>query len=418
MTTPVPLLEPRDGLPSVVDSPAQLARVAAAFAAGTGPVAVDAERASGYRYGQRAYLVQLRRAGAGTALIDPIGCPDLGTLGEAIADAEWVLHAASQDLACLAEVGLHPQRIFDTELGGRLAGLDRVGLGPMVEELLGLTLEKGHSAADWSRRPLPESWLRYAALDVEVLVELRDTLEEDLRRQGKLDWALEEYAAVLAAAPPSPRVEPWRRTSGIHRVKGRRQLAAVRALWEERDRVARERDVAPGRILTDAAIVTAALANPKTEAELLRLATFGGRSTKRLAPAFFGALASASDLAEAQLPLMTPPTGDGPPPSSRWAERDPRAAARLARARAGLGEVATLYRLPLENLLAPDSVRRLAWTPPNPLSRETVAVALRGMGTRAWQIELTAGPLANALVEPPEAAEPEALSPKRLSPKP
>ncbi len=252
---PVPLLEPREGIPPVTASPQDLAAVVAAFAAGTGPVAVDAERASGYRYGQRAYLVQLRRAGAGTALIDPIACGDLSALGDVLADAEWVLHAATQDLPCLYEIGMRPTRLFDTELAGRLAGFARVGLGPMVENVLGFALEKGHSAVDWSTRPLPDPWLRYAALDVELLVDLRDALEEELREQGKLDWALQEFAAIAAAPPPAPRVDPWRRTSGMHKVRRRRQLGAVRELWTARDEIAQGRDVSPGRVLTDAAIV-------------------------------------------------------------------------------------------------------------------------------------------------------------------
>ncbi|MCW2681075.1 MAG: ribonuclease, partial [Frankiales bacterium] len=249
------LLAPREGVPPVVETGAALAEVVARFAAGTGPVAVDAERASGYRYSQRAYLVQLRRKGAGTALIDPIGCPDLSELSSVLQDDEWVLHAASQDIPCLAEIGMVPPRVFDTELAGRLAGFERVGLGAMVENVLGLRLEKGHSAADWSTRPLPDSWLVYAALDVEVLVELRDALEEELRAQGKLELAAEEFEAVRLAAPPGPRTDPWRRTSGIHRMRNRRQLAAARALWEVRDAMARRRDTAPGRILPDAAIV-------------------------------------------------------------------------------------------------------------------------------------------------------------------
>ncbi len=144
---------PSDGVPPVVTSPEGLAEVVAALAAGTGPVAVDAERASGHRYGQRAFLVQLRREGAGTALIDPAALPDLSALGAALEDAEWVLHAASQDLPCLAEVGLRPRTLFDTELGSRLAGLQRVGLAAVVEEFLGLGLAKEHSAVDWSTRP-------------------------------------------------------------------------------------------------------------------------------------------------------------------------------------------------------------------------------------------------------------------------
>ncbi|MBV9380192.1 MAG: ribonuclease D, partial [Streptosporangiaceae bacterium] len=162
----VDLLEPRDGLPPVVSTPAALAEAIAKLSGGSGPVAVDAERASGYRYGQRAYLVQLRRQGAGTVLIDPIACPDLRGLGTALDDIEAVLHAASQDLPCLAEVGYRPQRLFDTELAGRLLGYPRVALGTLIEEILGFRLAKEHSAADWSARPLSEEMLRYAALDV------------------------------------------------------------------------------------------------------------------------------------------------------------------------------------------------------------------------------------------------------------
>lgn len=270
-TTVIPLLEPREGIPPVIEDSAALARVVRAFAEGTGPVAVDAERASGYRYSGRAYLVQLRRAGAGSALIDPIRCPDLSGLDTALADAEVVLHAASQDLPCLAEVGFHPRELFDTELAGRLLGYERVGLGLMVENVLGFRLEKGHSAADWSTRPLPEDWLRYAALDVEVLIELRDILHEELKSSGKLAWAQEEFASVLAHKTPVPRSDPWRRTSGIHKVRSLRGLAVVRELWTLRDELARESDVAPGRVLPDSAIVTAALELPRTTKALTEI---------------------------------------------------------------------------------------------------------------------------------------------------
>ncbi len=253
--TAVPLTEPRDGVPAPLTRPDELAEAVEVLRRGSGPVAVDAERASGYRYGQRAYLVQIRREDVGTLLIDPRALPDLSTLGTAIADDEWVLHAASQDLPCLRELGMSPGTVFDTELAGRLLGHPKVGLGPIVEEVLGLRLEKGHSAADWSTRPLPEPWLRYAALDVEVLVELRDALAAELDEQGKRDWAAQEFAAVVAAPPPPPRVDPWRRTSGLHRVRKRRQLAVVRSLWERRDEVAQRRDIAPGRVLPDSAIV-------------------------------------------------------------------------------------------------------------------------------------------------------------------
>jgi ribonuclease D len=400
-STAVPLTEPRDGVPAPLTDPAELARAVEVLAAGAGPVAVDAERASGYRYGQAAYLVQLRRADLGTVLIDPRTLPDLEALGTAIGGDEWVLHAASQDLPCLAELGMRPARIFDTELAGRLLGYPRVGLGAIVEEVLGLSLEKGHSAADWSTRPLPEPWLRYAALDVEVLVELRDALAAQLDEQGKRAWAEEEFAAIVAAAPAPPRVEPWRRTSGLHRVRKRRQLAVVRALWERRDEVARRRDIAPGRVLPDSAIVAAALAVPRTEDELVALPVWGGRSMRRQTATWLPAIAAAMEVPEGELPDPKTPH-EGPPPARSWPERDPAAAARLAAARAAVGAVAADLRLPVENLVAPDSVRRLCWDPPADLDEEVVGDFLRDHGARPWQVELTAAVLVDALTRAAE----------------
>ncbi|MEO3753871.1 HRDC domain-containing protein [Streptomyces sp. B6B3] len=393
---PVPLLTPREGVPPVTADTDTLDRVVAAFAAGDGPVAVDAERASGYRYGQRAYLVQLRRAGAGTALVDPAACPDLSSLGDVLAPTEWVLHAASQDLPCLRDIGMVPTRLFDTELAGRLAGFARVGLGVMVETVLGYSLEKGHSAVDWSSRPLPEPWLRYAALDVELLVDLRDALEEELRRQGKLDWALEEFAAIAAAPPPPPRKDPWRRTSGLHKVRRRRQLAVVRELWTARDRMAQRRDLSPGKVLSDAAIVAAAQAMPSDVRTLAGLHGFGHRMGRRQLQQWQTAIDQAKSLPENELPQPGQPA-EGPPPPRAWADRDPAAAARLTAARAGVTAHAEALRLPQENLLAPDVVRRLCWEPPAERSREAVTTALRQLGAREWQIEQTAEVLVEAL---------------------
>ncbi|WP_255417997.1 ribonuclease D [Geodermatophilus sp. TF02-6] len=379
-----------------METPPALAAYADALAAGTGPVAVDAERASGYRYGQRAYLVQLRRAGAGTGLIDPIALPDLAVVQDAITDAEWVLHAANQDLPCLAEVGLVPSRVFDTELAARLAGLPRAGLGAVVEQLLGWSLQKGHSAADWSTRPLPAEWLVYAALDVEVLVDLRDALAAVLEEQGKTEWARQEFAAILAAGPPAPKPDPWRRTSGVHGLRNRRQLGMLRALWQARDELARRRDVAPGRVLPDAAMVSAVQADPRSEGALLELPVFRGRANRKLVGTWFGALARGRQLPESELPLHAR-TGDGPPPVNRWADRDPAAATRLQAARAGLAELAARHTLPVENLLSPDLVRRLAWSPPEPRTAEAVAEALRAGGAREWQVELTCDLLTDAV---------------------
>src|SRR3954453_1888314 len=241
---PPPLLELRDGLPPLTETPPQLAEVCRTLAVARGPVAIDAERASGYRYTSRAYLIQLRREGAGTFLIDPIGFDSMQPLQDALAGTEWILHAASQDLPCLTELGLIPAALFDTELAGRLLGYPRVGLATLVETLLGYRMKKEHSAADWSTRPLPGPWLEYAALDVEVLIELREVLARELHEAGKDEWARQEFD-WLRSFTPAVRSEPWRRTSGLHRVRGRRLLGAVRELWETRDELARSRDVSP-----------------------------------------------------------------------------------------------------------------------------------------------------------------------------
>ena len=406
----VPLLEPRDGLPPVVETSAALTEVTDRLASGEGPVAVDAERASGYRYGQRAYLVQLRRAGAGTVLIDPIACPRLSGLDAALADAEAVLHAASQDLPCLAELGFRPRQLFDTELAGRLLGYPRVALGTLVEEVLGFHLEKGHSAADWSVRPLRPELLRYAALDVEVLIELRDALAAELDAQGKTEWARQEFAAVLAAKPAASRSDPWRRTSGIHRVQSRRGLAVVRELWVVRDTIAEAADLSPRRVLPDTAIIEAARSLPVNYGQLMRISGFAGRQARRHEREWLAAVTRARTCTESELPdAAGGAIPNGPPPAHRWAERDPAAAARLAAARGVITTIAEASRLPVENLLSPDALRRLSWDPPQPGDPAAVSEALAEYGARPWQVELTAGPLAEAFnagtSKPPDTGE-------------
>ncbi len=389
-------------MPPVTETDAALADVISRLAGGDGPVAVDAERASGYRYGQRAYLVQLRRAGAGTMLIDPIACPDLSGVDAAVNDVEVVLHAASQDLPCLDEIGFRPQRLFDTELAGRLLGYPRVALGTLVEEVLGYHLEKGQSAADWSARPLREEMLRYAALDVELLVELRNALAAELAAQGKTEWARQEFEAVLATRPATPRADPWRRTSGIHRVQSRRGLAVVRELWTTRDKIAQAADLSPRRILVDTAIVEAARTLPANHAQLIKISGFTSRQARRYEREWLAAVARARASTDDQLPEAAGGTvPNGPPPAHRWAERDPAAAARLAAARTAVTSIAEDNRLPIENLIPPDAVRRLSWDPPQPCDEQTVAHALAGYGARPWQVELTAGPIARAMRDSP-----------------
>jgi ribonuclease D len=404
-----PDVEPAAPLPSAellapVDVTADRAaylRAVSLISHGTGPIAVDAERASGFRYSQRAYLIQVHRRGAGTFLFDPPAIGEFTELAAAIRGEEWILHAASQDLACLREVGLDPDRIFDTELAARLLGFARVGLASVVEELLGLHLAKEHSAADWSTRPLPASWLKYAALDVELLVDLRDRMVALLEEKGKSSIARQEFRAVLDRET-AVRAEPWRRLSGVHTVKGLRGLAVARELWRARDELARTLDVSPGRLVPDASLVAAARALPRSKRELAAMRDFSGRASRSEIDRWWAAIELG--LTTEDLPQLRG-TGESLPPPRAWADRNPEADRRLKAARQAVTTIAEELDLPIENLITPDILRRVAWSPPEPADADTIADALRAHGAREWQVEAIAEPVAQGFVVARQSAD-------------
>ncbi len=403
---PTPPREPRDGVPDVIVSASQLAEWVQRLEAGVGPVAIDAERASGFRYSQRAYLIQMRRAGSGSALIDPIQCPDLAAVADAFGTAEWILHAATQDLGCLAEVGLVPHSLFDTELAGRLLGREKVSLAALVQSELGETLEKGHGAADWSVRPLSPAQLRYAVLDVELLIELRHHMEAELIAAGKWDIAQEEFSALLDFRPKPRSDDHWRRTSGLHKIRSPRDLAMVRSLWQEREARAERRDIAPGRILPDAAIIAAVVANPESIEALSAVKEFSGRGQQRNIDLWWRAICRARDLPEAELPPVHVPA-TGPPQPRVWAERNPPAHARFVAARELIADVSARMSIPVENLLTPETLRRICWEPPVESDASGISRALRAAGAREWQIRELASPLAQVFADARVAEPPE-----------
>lgn len=383
----------------VIDDREEYLAAVRALAAGTGPFAVDAERASGFRYSQRAYLIQVFRRDAGVFLFDPPAIGSFAELQEVMREEEWILHAASQDLACLREVGLDPAAVFDTELGARLAGMPRVGLATVVEELLGIHLAKAHSAADWSTRPLPQGWLVYAALDVELLPELRDRIAELLAAGGKTEIARQEFAAVLRREPPV-RQEPWRRLSGMHALRTPRQLAIARALWLARDELARELDSAPGRLVPDLSLVAVAKAQPTSKRDLAALKEFTGRASRRELDRWWAAVEAGT--ADPAPPGMRG-TGDGVPAPRVWAEKNPEADRRLKRVRPAVAARADELGIPVENLLTPDTLRRVAWAPPAEVDAASIGEALTALDARPWQVEQLAGLIADAFVEARQA---------------
>ncbi|MDQ1551158.1 MAG: ribonuclease, partial [Actinomycetota bacterium] len=380
---------------SVIDTRDAYLDAVKALAAGNGPIAIDAERASGFRYSQRAYLIQIFRRGSGTFLFDPPAIGQLTELNDALEQEEWILHAASQDLTCLREVGIDPKRLFDTELGARLAGLPRVGLGKVVEDLLGIHLAKEFSAADWSTRPLPQAWLVYAALDVELLVDLREKLGDLLDDAGKGEIAREEFEAVLARDFRIVREQPWRRLSGLHSVRGTRGLAVARELWEARDEFARETDTAPGRLVPDSALVAAARVLPASKRDLVGMKEFTGRASRSQIDRWWDAIQIG--MTTTDLPVLRAITDSVPPPRA-WPDKNPAADRRLKAARAAVIDKSTELNIPIENVLTPELLRRLAWAPPEPIERESVRAALSGMGARAWQVDAIADPITDAFL--------------------
>ncbi|WP_300265773.1 HRDC domain-containing protein [Microbacterium sp.] len=380
---------------TVIDDTIEFEAACRALSAGTGPVAVDVERASGFRYSQRAYLVQVFRRDAGVFLFDPPALGDFTSLQAAVGHLEWVFHAASQDLPSLRELGLTPNSLFDTELASRLLGREKVGLAAVVEETLGITLKKEHSAADWSTRPLPEAWLEYAALDVLYLVDVRDAIATELEERHKDEFAAQEFAATLAQPPRPPREDPWRRLSGLHQVKGARKLAVARSLWNAREEYAQEQDVAPGRLVPDRALVAAVLADPQSKQALAAEKAFTGRASRAQLDRWWAAIVRGRE--ESVLPRERVHS-DSLPPARAWAERNPEADARLKLARPAVEEVAQELSMPTENLLKPDFLRRLAWAPPV-LTEAALSAALAELGARPWQIEQTVQKILDAFVE-------------------
>ena len=417
----VPLLQPSAGTPDIIDTEEAFGQALEQLAKGSGPFAVDAERASGFRYSARAYLIQIKRTHGGLHLIDPIpfgpGHKLFIDLNNLLNTDEVILHASTQDLPCLRELGLNPVKLFDTELAGRIAGLPRVGLGPLLESIMGVLLAKEHSAADWSARPLPKEWLTYAALDVDLLVELRNHMYKILEDAKKLPWALEEFASILKAPPAPPRVDPWRRTSGMHKIKRRDQLAVIKSLWIARDEIASKQDIAAGKLLNDSAIVELAIAVPTTKKEFekcLRPLGLRARWIENL-QLWLDSIASAVALPEDQWPSMRT-NADTLPPIKLWRDKFPEKFAPLSHARAAIELIAQENQIPVENLITPEHVRRVCWKPPvgatSTLSVSLVESALSELGARQWQIDLVAPSLAAALLErepiPVEVAEPVA----------
>ena len=402
-----PLLTPRNGMPQLVESEMRFEKTILELAKGSGDIAIDAERASGYKYSQRAYLIQIFRRGGGLHLIDPIPLANSKLWQEfnsKFSQFQWVIHASTQDLPCLIGVGLKPTLLFDTELGARIAGCDRVGLGPLAESLLEIQLAKEHSAVDWSIRPLKPEWLTYAALDVDILLDVKDKVEKLLIEQNKLAWAKQDFTSILDSFndyqfSDEPKPDRWRRTSGMHKVRDRLTLTLVRDLWLSRNELAAELDIAPGRVLGDEAIIELALARPDNPEEVAKII---GWRTKLDAPPFGRWLKTLRN--SLSTPIEDQPeykvASNSLPPIRVWKDKNPLGYARLTHARALLAELSTQLKIPIENIITPEFIRRICWQEPPKSKRDYQAFIeneLIKFGARKWQIEQVLAPMEVAI---------------------
>ena len=374
------------------------------------PIALDAERASGFRYGQRAYLLQIAIKDSKIFLIDPVA-PFSSSLWEefiqAVGSQAWIIHAASQDLPCLTEMNIKPTKILDTELAARLLGLPRVALGTLTEHYLQLRLAKEHSAVDWSERPLPANWLNYAALDVDVLFDLWDQVEQDLVEKKKEAIALAEFDYLLHPAPKVVKTERWRSMTGLHEVKDQRDLTIAKHLWTAREELAIEKDVAPGRLIPDASIVAAVKEHPLSRSELASLKSFAGRASRTFIDTWWKAIeegTSSRHLVEVR------PKATGIPNHRNWPQKFPKAHARLIASKELVASISAEQEIPQENILNPEALRGICFEPPEELTLDSISESLREKYVRQWQIDLVAeGLLVSLTAEeaPPKEDESE-----------
>ncbi|EEI16740.1 HRDC domain-containing protein [Corynebacterium lipophiloflavum] len=378
----------------LVDTPAAFRRAAAQLFHGRGPCAIDTERASSFRYDDRAFLVQVNRRDAGTFLFAPEGHRDAlrEALAPVIGGTDWILHAAGEDLPSLAELGLHPGTLFDTEIAARLAGFERPNLAAMVGEFTGVTLDNGYGREDWSTIPLPLQWQAYAADDVVYLSALAEGLTEVLDAAGKLEAAEQEFEHVRTRPAPAPKT--WRDLKGISSLPTGRSLHLARALWDYRDARGRATDTSPHTLLGSKVILNIAKNPPRTPDELGRVRGFPARRRDAIEE-WYAVIERACADAPSRWP-DAPRDRDNPPSKSSWQRHHPESWQRFVSAREEVSRHADDIDVAPELLVQPALLRAVVW---NGVASETGAAAraLSAAGARPWQVDAASAAIARGL---------------------
>jgi ribonuclease D len=368
-----------------VRTPSALDEVTATFAA-EGIVAVDTEAASFHKYRDRIYLIQLSDRSR-TAIVDPLALDTLTPLGGLLAapGVEKVFHDADYDLRVLdRDYGFRAANLFDTRIAAQLAAEPALGLAALLEKYAGVRLAKEYQKADWSRRPLSDAMLAYAADDTRHLPDLRDRLRARLAELGRLDWATEEFRRLegLRWSAPGDGPDAYLRLKGV-RALADRQLAALRLLYQWRERLAAEQDRAPFRIVGNDVLMAVSRSLPRTSAALAETPGVPASLAARYQAPLLDAVRDALALPDAALPHLERP---------KSLPRDPAFEARVERLKAVRTQVAQTLGLDPGVLCSRGILEAVARAMPADL---TALAAIPEI--RRWQVSVLGAPLLAAL---------------------
>ena len=267
-------------------------------------VGVDLEADSMYHFKERVCLIQMASAEV-VAIVDPLKIKDLGVLKSFFADpaVTKILHGADYDIRSLyRDFGIRVNSLFDTEIACRFLGCRQTGLEKVVEQAFDVRMDKKFQKKDWSRRPLPEPMMAYAARDVAFLLKLRRLLVKQLRQKKRLEWVEEECRILTGVRPVEPNGEPlFLKFKGAGRLD-KRTLAVLEALLYLRRRVARRKDRPLFKVIGNRSLLTIAAAKPVSFSQLERTGALSPTQAAMYGNEILRAVKTALDLPEQRLP--------------------------------------------------------------------------------------------------------------------
>lgn len=356
----------------IVDTPQALEKVARNLAAAE-RVGVDLEADSMFHYQEKVCLLQLATDRL-CRVVDPLSLESLAPLAPVFADAavQKVFHGADYDVRSLyRDFRIEVNNLFDTQIASRFLGCRETSLEAVLNERFGVTLDKRFQRKDWSKRPLPDEMIEYAARDSLYLPALARQLEEELRAKDRLEWVREECALLSLVRPAACDGQPlFMNFKGAGRL-GSRSLAVLEALLVFRREIARQKDRPLFKVVGNKVLLSLATAKPKNLAQIERLAVLSPKQLKMYGPGMLAAITAALALPAVELPVY---------PRKRTPALHPAVPERVKALRAWRDKQAAALKIDPTLLFTKAMLVTLAADPP--LER---AALKRIQGLRAWQ---------------------------------